>query len=349
MTGENCGTFLLPGGLGLSIMAEGSGEVRRKLLRARWAHYIAALDGPANLEFHLGKFSPEIPDHARIVDKDYHIADQYLYHHGSRGGRGQTEIVPLEGEDHICLRHQPYPEMFPFSLSAGVRGMNMYLDPMMAWWYSRKGMTLLHAAAIEREGKTWLLAGANGTGKTRLVLELCHREGFSFLADDLLIVRGREVMGIVEHPAVLALRWAEFLRSGKARCSRRAILQHILRNRQPNFGDLEIIPSGRLEGLVFLEKPVGQDGAIRRNSPETLWMQAIRLEHLELNRYQRRHWQVSNFGRFLMAYEYGVPGSAIFDTLQYRVAAMPQQWQDMPAWTITASAGLDAKAIREIF
>ncbi len=347
MSGQTSGTFSLPGGLRLSITAAGSSGLRWKLLEARWAHYRQEFDGPANLELHLGEFSPSIPDGARVIDKDYHIADQYLYFRGSRKG-GQTEIVPFEGDDRICLRHNPYTETFPHSLSAGVRGMNMYLDPVMAWWYSRNGMTLLHAAAIEREGKTWLLVGANGTGKTRLTLELCRKEGFRFLADDMLVVCDGQVLGIVEHPAVLALRWAEFIRSGSARCSKRAILQHIRYDRQPDFGDLQLLTEGQLAGLLFLERPVGPQSAVEPSSPQKLWKQAIRLEHLELNRYQRRHWLVSNFGRFLMAYEYGTGGSEIFDILQNRVPPMPAKWQDLPAWTITAAEGFDIEAIRDI-
>tara|TARA_B100001123_G_C15329482_1_gene1030764 strand:+ start:2095 stop:3147 length:1053 start_codon:yes stop_codon:yes gene_type:complete len=345
-TQQTSGTYSLPGGLRLLVTVTGSSNFRRKLLEARWAHYRHQFDGPANLELHLGEFTPQIPDGARLIDKDYHVANQYLYFHGSRKG-GQSEITLFDMDNRISLRHNPYTEPFPFSLSAGVRGMNMYLDPLMAWWYLRNGMTLLHASAIQRDGKTWLLVGTNGAGKTRLVLELCNK-GYKFIADDLLVIQGLEVLGIVEHPAVLSLRWKEFLRSGNAHCSKRMILRHIGHSRQPDFGSLQLQTNGQLDGLIYLKKPFGSESMIKPGLPEIIWKQAVRLEHLELNRHQRRHWLISNFGRFLMAYEYGMGGSDIFDTLLNSLAPVPEQWLQLPAWTVSATEGFDISNILDI-
>jgi hypothetical protein len=49
-----------------------------------------------------------------------------------------------------------------------------------------------------------------------------------------------------------------------------------------------------------------------------------------------------------MAYEYGMGGSDITDILLNSVAPMPQEWLELPAWSISAAADFDIDAILAI-
>lgn len=54
----------------------------------------------------------------------------------------------------------------------------------LMWWPDK---TLLHAGAVEREGKAFVFTGGAGTGKTSIVLNLL-KEGYNYLSDDWLII-----------------------------------------------------------------------------------------------------------------------------------------------------------------
>ena len=60
------------------------------------------------------------------------------------------------------------------------------------------GLEVLHASAVELDGRAIALVGRSGAGKTSLALALCEL-GASFMADDVLAVELRE-HGLVGHP-----------------------------------------------------------------------------------------------------------------------------------------------------
>ncbi len=63
----------------------------------------------------------------------------------------------------------------------------------------RRRRVVLHAAAVERRGRTLVLAGAHGRGKSTLALALRLR-GWRLLADDLVVVEPDGAVQAVERP-----------------------------------------------------------------------------------------------------------------------------------------------------
>ena len=62
----------------------------------------------------------------------------------------------------------------------------------------------LHAAALQRDGRTWLLAGLSGAGKTTLSLALA-RAGWSFGSDEIVLLgRDRDLRALPLPPCVKA-------------------------------------------------------------------------------------------------------------------------------------------------
>lgn len=58
-----------------------------------------------------------------------------------------------------------------------------YTEPLIQW----PDKVLLHAGAVEKDGKAYLFPAAGGVGKTAMVTELSKR-GYRYLADDWVIV-----------------------------------------------------------------------------------------------------------------------------------------------------------------
>ena len=138
-----------------------------------------------------------------------------------------------------------------------------------------------------------LICGANGAGKTRLILEWCLRHGGAFLGDDLVVLRDDgTVLPVPEHPMVLSLSAAD-VAGGRAPAQNRLTLVRRLWS-----GQAPVMPPGwrfgaaaPLKGVVLVES-VPRAAASHRllpATPATLWGNLLRLEQLELVKNQRRH------------------------------------------------------------
>jgi|GEM_PF-1586306 len=62
----------------------------------------------------------------------------------------------------------------------------------------RKGMGLIHASAIEKEGRGLIFAGLNGSGKTTLAMYLCMRHSYNLLSDNFLLTNEHEIYAFPE-------------------------------------------------------------------------------------------------------------------------------------------------------
>lgn len=61
-----------------------------------------------------------------------------------------------------------------------------------------RGETSVHASAVERNGRALAFLGASGAGKSTLAAWMCHRRGWSLVADDIArIVVDADCVGVV--------------------------------------------------------------------------------------------------------------------------------------------------------
>jgi hypothetical protein len=72
----------------------------------------------------------------------------------------------------------------------------LYRD-IEAWTPPRRA--ILHAAAAHLDGRTYVLSGASGAGKSSLVYALL-RQGASYLSDELTLFDGKRVWGVARAP-----------------------------------------------------------------------------------------------------------------------------------------------------
>lgn len=68
------------------------------------------------------------------------------------------------------------------------------LDSPLAVLMFQKGLMVFRGAAIEKEGKAWLIAGAPGTGKSVLVKELLDHPQIKLLSDGHIFLSGQYLL-----------------------------------------------------------------------------------------------------------------------------------------------------------
>lgn len=285
----------------------------------------------ADVSLEIGRFAPDAPAGARTVNKEFVVAPDYLYWRGSHD-RGATEIRGIETAP-LVIRHVPYRERGVRRFVPGLRAIGMYAEPLLKYVLAQRGAWLVHGGAVGKDGRAVFLAGSNGTHKTPLILDLCRRHGFSFLGDDLVLLANGAAHPAIEHERVLRLRWDAFGRRGSIKLPATRLYRAFARTELAAGEGLRIGTSAPLTGAIILDRVVrgGPGPDVQPLAAGTLWRRVNQLERLEINRYQRRHRQLCNFGRMLMAYEFGVPGSRIFRHCLLEDRSVPAWFEGLPA------------------
>lgn len=269
----------------------------------------------------LGDFNPQIPSGAKTVNKEFIVAPGYIYWKGHKG-RGKIEIIGLESPKTI-INHFPYREYCLRKLVPGLRAISMYVEPLLKYHLASFDQTyLVHGGAVSRDGHAIVFLGSNGTYKTRLILELCHKHGFKFLGDDLILLKGDHVYSFIEHERVLKARYSQLRRKKKYSDSRFSLLKEFIQTSSLSEVGLKIDQKARWAMSFVLDRKsrevqtasFGKD-AFSRINQKLLRQRLNAIERMELIKHQARHRQLINFSRLLMAYEFGVPGSQIFSDL----------------------------------
>lgn len=311
-------TYALPGGLTARIRLGRSPAGWPAFVDGKLGFYLSpnvGPDQPVDLEMQLGRFTLAPPAEARVVDKDFLVARDYLAFTGGHG-RGATEIRGVETADGLLIRHCPVRERpwEPFRL--GVRGMGMVFEPMLKYLYQCRGWRLLHGGAVVHDGRAVLVLGGNGTHKTRVILEMCLRHACDFGGDDLILLRQGRVEPLVENGRVLYERARRLLR-GKPMTIPRTGLARLCLAPAPACPDaLRIGRAAPVVAVLVLERhgsaALTGPGDPRPMAPPEVSARLVHGERLELCRHQRRHHPLTPFDRFIMAYEYALPGSRLY-------------------------------------
>lgn len=155
------------------------------------------------------------------------------------------------------------------------------LEPVIYWKLLQRGVLLMHAAGVSRDGQAFVFPAHGGTGKTTLSMSLAN-QGYELLGDDLLMV---DVGSGTVYPYVRPLHLFTYnLKSLKVPLSIRTaiwtknlirlLLQTITRERfliSTRAHAEDVIPSvkfgspSKLCGLYFLTKD--EDRAVTLDSP----------------------------------------------------------------------------------
>ena len=299
---------------GLRLRMTGLADAAVPDLNTRLHWFEVPDDGrAADVEVAVGPFEPDLSG-CLTLDRRYWARRGYLYlEEGDKGLSWRAEVSGLDratGEPmRIRFAHGPRNRrrvpwlLFPDAI------MHLYvLWPVLECELAARGLYLVHAGAVERDGKALLVAGRGGVNKTAAVAELARR-GWRPMGDDFVVLRetgdgGTEVLAFPTSP-----RWFEFqLRHMEAEdlsfVDKLRLLRVLYRKREVG---VEFQREARLEKVAIVHTVEGLA------DPETVRMEpGAAAESLELNcRMERTSYVGLQFiiGRFLEAYSYVVPES----------------------------------------
>jgi len=289
---------------------------------------------PADLEVAIGDFTPNL-EGCLATDRRYWARPGYLYvEEGDKGLSWRAEIDGLERAPGTSLRirfaHGPRNRhRIPWRLFPDVILHIYILWPILECELAARDLYLVHAGAVERDGRALLVAGRGGVNKTAAVAELVRR-GWHPMSDDFVLL-GRNTAG---RTRVLAFptspRWFEFQlrhmeREDLSLVDKLRLLRVLYRRREVS---LELVREAALGPIAVVHTVEGQD------RPESSALDAdAAAEMLALNCRMERTTYVGLkyiIGRFLESYRYVVPAStygaawdALEPTLRQRIAGAP--------------------------
>lgn len=136
----------------------------------------------------IGEFSPS-NDGCYIVDKEYLIKKNYLYHKKNLGKISwEIEIFGIEhGKTVINFNYRYYGIILPFE-RLSIETFPLY--PMIFAKLAEKNIFFLHAAGICRENKAFIFPGRGGSFKTSIVMDMIRTYQYQYLGDDGVFLEG---------------------------------------------------------------------------------------------------------------------------------------------------------------
>lgn len=136
----------------------------------------------ARLSIVVGPFEPDL-EGTELLDDSFWVKDGYLFTRGERKFASWRLEVTLTDEDIVCR--------VDTNLAGAVTKPHFFAEFLIQYALARHGASVIHAAALEKDGQVILLPGSSGGGKTTICMTLMD-SGFSFLGDNYTIIyRGR--------------------------------------------------------------------------------------------------------------------------------------------------------------
>jgi hypothetical protein len=150
-------------------------------------HHLGDGQGEADLGFTLSP-SPVVPgpwkDEPPIYRSPRHREDGESVSHLYRLGSWEAFCFPRLADFYLqagCIVGHPLAEASPDLLEL------RFLGPVLSYWLERRGVPVLHASAVEVNGRAVAFLSRHGGGKTGLAAALMQA-GHSLLTDDILPV-----------------------------------------------------------------------------------------------------------------------------------------------------------------
>lgn len=333
---------------GLRLRVTGLADAAVPDINTRLHWFEVADDGrPADLEVAIGEFAPNL-EGCLATDRRYWARPGYLYvQEGDKGLSWRAEIDGLErgaGEPlRVRFAHGPRNRRrIPWRLFPDVIVHIYILWPILECELAARGLYMVHAGAVERDGRALLVAGRGGVNKTAAVAELVRR-GWRPMSDDfVLLARGPDgaarVLAMPTSP-----RWFEFQlrnmeREDLSLVDKLRLLRVLYRRREVG---LELVREARLGPIAIVHTVEGQE----RPEVSVLGPDAA-AEMLELNCRMERTTYVGLkyiIGRFLEAYRYVVPESSYGTAWDALGPALRGLIQGAPCHRIVTGLGYDRR------
>jgi hypothetical protein len=315
---------------GLRVRLTGLADAAVPDINGKLHAFTASDDGAAaDIEVAIGDFKPNL-EGCLALDRRYWARPGYFYlEERDKGLSWRAEIVGLDRDPGTALRvrfaHGPRNRYrMPWGLFPDLVAHLYVLWPLLECELAARGLYLVHAGGVEKNGRATLIAGRGGVNKTAIVAELVRR-GWRPLGDDFVLLGadgkgGARVLAMPTSP-----RWFEF----QLRHMQDEDLSLVDKVRlfcflyRKHGATIEFGREARLEKLVLVDQV--EDCREPAAEPMT---PAVAADRLALNCRMERIAYVGHgtiIGRFLDAYRYVVPESPYgraWDGLEEALAGM---------------------------
>jgi hypothetical protein len=271
-------------------------------------------DREVDIEVRIGPFEPDRKG-CLALDRSYWARPGYLY--AEESDKGLSWRMEMEGLDRpagqplrIRFAHgRANRRRLPWRLFPDLV-MHLYvLWPVLECELAARGLWLVHAGAVERDGRAVVIAGRGGANKTALVAALCRR-GWNPISDDFVLLKHRPSDGSMVLAMPTSPRWFQFQLRHKedevlSLRDKLHLLRYLYHRRDVS---VAFVPEASLDRVVLLQAVEGQAVPEAAPFPLSPAAEAVELNcHMERTAYLGHGFRI---GRFLEAYRYVVPASS---------------------------------------
>lgn len=138
----------------------------------------------ASIQTQLSGFRRTQPSQARAV---LQVRPYEEFRRGARAVQARRDVY-VSGRGIDFARERWALEIEPGRVGLYFGGRSQPVNPYIQWLVASQGVSLVHAAAVEREGRALLVPAFGGAGKTAISATLARREGVRFLGDDVVLL-----------------------------------------------------------------------------------------------------------------------------------------------------------------
>jgi hypothetical protein len=293
---------------------------------------VASLDREPDILLEVGDFVPE-KQGCYVVDHQFFIRRNYLYCSDAYGSaRWQIEITGFEyGRTHIRMSSS-YRSLRQI-VAPGMLSASLLLRQVVAYHLSKQGSLLAHGAAVSRNGQALILFGRGGAYKTTLLMSLLRRrsnKGWLMLGDDLVILRGEDLLSFPVWAGFFAYRYKYLATENLSRFDRIRLLPFLAKFKPT---DLPLTDRSRLTGLI--ECTIGSNDEVRLEESEVSegFTRLVRVSAAD-DHISNNLGPTSAYPRYVEAYSYIFPDNSLIKRWE-NVDPHSFQCGNVRSWALT--------------
>lgn len=141
-------------------------------------NFLAQETSIPDLSIHIGPFVPDI-DNAQIFDDKYWIKNNSIYFKSERKFSKWALEVKIDKGRVDCK--------IDTNLFGAVTKPHFFAEFFIQYLLLEKGVSVIHAAALEKGSNVLIIPGSSGGGKTTICMSLVE-DGYTFLGDNYVII-----------------------------------------------------------------------------------------------------------------------------------------------------------------
>jgi hypothetical protein len=302
-----------------------------------------------DIVLNIGKFTPSNGG-CYVVDHKYHIKNNYFYCKDSDGkARWEVEILGFEdGKATINfdgtvfgLQSILIPEFLP---------QNFLLRPLIEYKLAKKGYFLIHAGAVSKNNKAYILEGRGGAFKTTLTMDFVRRGGFEFMADDRVIIHKDKVMSFPFHYILFTFRVKQLpTENPRGFGDKVRLVKYLWNNSKYANNDVKVANSSTLRALFSIVKTNKETISVREANLKEIIDKLITSMEMEMV-YSPRMMGMS-FGRYfkyMLAYSFIFPESGVATYWGDLKEGLERILKNVSIWVVEIPKKYDSKVFNRI-